>query len=287
MIRPEHKQRLLDPKTTAALLSIRNDIEAKSEGVSALAARQAARDVLNASRVRQALALGRRERLESTLEAGRRAPDRTYWVRPLGQVGQSFWDDAGLRAWFRGGATGVGGVDYGGPPLGVTTGASGYTTTDRGPPPLANPFDATTVQPPPRELALNNARARALAQWRATANGAHWSDRNALLTVERAAAGEMLTATGYHPSQVVAGRPFLSRPAEEDAWRFRAPPPRELRETMETARTEAARHAIGAPASTRVTAHAMLSTRPIDYGFALQGAEGGPASCKTVRREAA
>ena len=252
-----------DPDTEQRLAALRNVFTGITDAAAAVAARQGADAAAAASRARAAQVRALHARAEAATETQRRAPDRAFFVRPQGQLDADLWADVGLRSWYSGGAaTGaLEGAHFGGPTLGASLREAGYVMdAARALPPPANPYRADAPAPPRPEDALNRDRALAGRTWRAAAAQAHWSDREAVLQVERASARDALAATGYSPQLLQQSQPYKSRPASDDAWRFKPPPPAEHKEAMVTARTEAARPGVLNFAHARVASQRALGT---------------------------
>lgn len=258
-----------DPDTERRLAALRNVFTGITESVAATAATQEADAAKAASRARAAQVRGVHARAEQATEAGRRPPDRAHFLRPYGHLDKSLWAAEDLRAWYSGGAaTGsLTGPDFGGATLGATLAQAGYTmpASRALPRAAANPYAADAPSVPRPEDALNSSRAAAAATWRAAGAGVHWSDREAVLALEHTTARAALAATGYAPGLVQASQPFKSRPAEDDAWRFKPPPPAEHREAMVTARTVAAAPGVHNFANSRLASQRALGTEPTNF----------------------
>ncbi len=257
-----------DPATDKRLAALRSVFEGITESVAAASATQAADAAKAASRARAAQVRGAHDRTEQATEAGRRPPDRAHFYRPYGQLDRSLWEAEDLRAWYGGGAaTGsLAGPDFGGATLGASLAQAGYTMpAARALPRAANPYRADAPSVPRPEDALNASRAAAAATWRAAGAGVHWSDRDAVLALERTTARAALAATGYQPGAVQASQPFKSRPAEDDAWRFKPPPPLEHKEAMVTARTLAAAPGVHNFTNSRIASQRALGTEPTNF----------------------
>jgi hypothetical protein len=233
-----------DPSTEARLATLRNVFTGITDTVAAQAERQGVEAARAASKARAVQVRESHARAEQATEEGRRAPDRAYFFRPYGHLDKSLWEEQELRAWFSGNAaTGsLAGPSFEGAPLGASLRDSGYTmdasrALPRGRP---NPYahSAPTVARP--EDALNTSRTLAAQAWRASGSSIHWSDREALLPLERATARQALDATGFDPGLTQRAQPFKSRPAEDDAWRFKPPHPVAHKLDMVQKHTEAA-----------------------------------------------
>jgi hypothetical protein len=257
-----------DPDTDRRLATLRNVFTGLTESVAARASTQEAEAAQAASRARAAQARQAHARAEQATEAGRRAPDRAHFYRPYGSLDTSLWAAEDLRAWYSGGAAegSLAGPDFGGAPLGASLARAGYTMpAARALQPPPNPFRHDAPAVPRPEDALNASRALAASTWRASGARAHWSDREALLPLERSAARAALAATGYAPGSVQASQPFKARPAEDDAWRFVPPQPRAHKEAMVTARTLAAAPGVANFASCRLASQRALGTEPSNF----------------------
>jgi len=269
------KVRRSDPATEARLAALRGTLAAETAAAARLESARARALDASASRARAAAAAAAHARAEAATEAGRRAPDRAFFVRPQGAAARDAWAHGELRAWYGGAAGGGGadealGADFAAPPLGAALRASGYAAPARAgaaaaPNPFAAPAPGAARDAPPRNEVLNAARAAALGAARAAAARAHWTDRDALLRAGAASARALLGATGYAPDLVATSRPFRDRPPEEDAPRFAAPDPRALRDAMATARADGARENVGNAARARETKLVFAATDTRNY----------------------
>lgn len=268
MIRPENPRvARSDPATTKRLAELKASFEGLSDGALRVAAQQARAAEVAASRARRAQVSETHARLEAGLEAGRRAPDRAYYLRPYNNMGKDLWEHDDLRSWYSGGAaTGtLAGPDFGAATLGATLMEAGYTmpaSCAMANPP--NPFSAGAPAPPHPAAALNTARASLEGAWRRSANDVHWLDREGLLPVERLAAATQRDAF-WSKGLTGGAAPFKARPLEEDAHSFAPPPPAALRGAMETARVEGARGGVANAASARAAKMSAFATDAANY----------------------
>lgn len=232
-----------------------------------LAAKQQRIKDVAASKARKAQVNEQHSRSEAATEEGLRAPDRAYFVRPYGHLDKDLWAHGDIRSWYSGGAStgSLAGPDFGGPTLGATLKRSGYTVKAEPPVEAPNPY-ARDAPPLPRpEDGINSARFSSTYRWRAQANALHWMDREAGLQLEKTTARDNLKATAWLPDVVELGKPFKSRTAEEDAWRFAPPPPKALQETMVTARFQAAKPGVDNFRNSRVSSLRALATERSNF----------------------
>jgi len=263
VIKSEHPRVVKnDPATVKRLSELKASFEGLNDSALRVAASAARSAEAAASRARRAQVFETHARLEEGLEAGRRAPDRAYYLRPYNHMGNDLWQHPELRSWYSGGAASgtLAGPDFGAATLGATLAEAGYTMpAARALPAPPNPFRAGAPEPPHPADALNSTRAALAASWRARANDVHWMDREALLPAERAAAATQRDAF-WSQGLVKDAQPFKARTAEESAHRFSPPPPAALRETMETARVEGARGGLGNAAAARAAKMSAFAT---------------------------
>jgi hypothetical protein len=268
MIRPENvRVAKSDPATAKRLAELRSSFEGLHQGALTVAAAQARAAEVAASRARRSQVFETHARLEAGLEAGRRAPDRAYYLRPYNNMGKDLWEHSDLRAWYSGGVvTGtLQGPDFGGAALGATLMEAGYTMpASRSLPPPPNPYRHDAPASPHPAAALNTTRAALEGAWRHSANDVHWLEREALLPVERAAAVAQRDAF-FSQGLVKEAQPFKPRPSEEDSHRFQAPQPAALREAFLTARAEGAKAGVGNAASARATKMSAFATDPSNF----------------------
>ena len=264
-MRPETFQpRRVDPGTTARLGALRDALTKETDAIASISARRVRDADVAASRARASQVAATHARLETATEAGRRAPDRAYYIRPYGELDKNLWAAGDLRTWYGGGEGGaLSGPDFGTATLGQTL-SGGYTMSAseaRRAPQALNPHALDAPAVPDPNVPLNTVRAAATASARSTLNRTHWSDREGLLVKERSAAVEMAVATGYTPDLVTSSRPFKSRPAaEENGTRFVQLPPSTIRDAMLTARIDGARENVGNAVRARETKHIFMAT---------------------------
>jgi hypothetical protein len=257
-----------DPETERRLATLRNVFTGITESVAEESRRLEEDAAKAASRARTQQVRELHARAERATEEGRRAPDKGHFYRPYNLMDKSLWAAEDLRAWYSNNAqTGsLQGPDFGGATLGRTLRDSGYVMDSSlalQPPP--NPYSSDAPNVPRPEDALNTSRSFAAATWRAQAGGVHWSDREALLHLEKTTARHTLGATGYRPDLLQANQPFKSRPVEDDAWRFVPPEPRAHKEAMVTARIEAARPGVENFVKARVASQRALATERSNF----------------------
>jgi len=268
MMKEEHVRKARsDFQTEARLSELYNVFTGLTDSQDKLAgSQQRAKDVA-AAKARKQQVNEQHSRSEAATEEGRRAPDRAYFVRPYGHLDKDLWQHGDIRSWYSGGAStgSLAGPDFGGPTLGTTLKRSGYTVKAE---PFVEPPNphARDAPPLPRlEDTINTARFSSTYRWRAQANTLHWMDREAMLPLEKTTARENLAATQWLPDVVEQGKPFKSRTAEEDAWRFAPPPPKALKETMVTARFEGAKPGVENFRNSRVSSLRALATERSNF----------------------
>lgn len=257
-----------DPATVARLSQLRNVFTGLTDSVDTLEASQVRIREVAAAKARKAQVAQQFARAEALSEKDRRASDRSFFFRPSGHLDKDLWEHQDLRSWYSGGAaTGsLAGPDFGGETLGSTLRQNGYVMSRPQLVEAPNPYALESNKAEPRlEDTINTSRFLSATQWRAQANQIHWIDRESLLNLERKTAEVTMSATGYRPELVEHGKPFKSRTVEEDSWRFQAPSPKDLKETMMTSRVDAAKPGVDNFRNSRVSSLRALATERSNF----------------------
>ena len=264
-----------DAATEVRLSALRSTLESESAAALRIESSRIKSMEASSSKAQHRRVDLQHSRAEAATETDRRAPDRAYFVRPLRGDESELWQYGELRSWYGGGAGGgdaMAGDDFRAPSMGVALTDSGYSVPARSAQHSTMTFDrnphASNAPRVPGDYineTINAARTSALGDARRQLNGAHWSQRDALLAVSVETSRQLLAPTGFTDTLVLTSRPFKNRPSGDDAWRFDPPKPTVLKEAFMTSRNLGAYEGAGNSQRAKETKNVFNATDAKNY----------------------